>query len=295
MQYLVLGASGYIGSYLYNRLKSDGKKVWGTRYQNQNEDTYLHFNIIDDDIGCVLRHLNGEEATVFFCIGKANIDWCYKNYEQAYQINVLKTKELIHEMVSQGMHVIFFSTDCVFDGKDGNYTEKSKTHGINRYGAMKADMEQYLSQYEPEVCIYRISKVVGVERTKQNIFYEWECQANAGLIRCIKDNYLSFVSIEDLYQACLLAAERKLCGLYNIAADIAYSRAELAELFCRKLEITDVNILDYDIQEFGFKDFRPLNTSLNNQKFRRKTGYEFISMDHAIDHYIRRYYSVTCG
>lgn len=71
-----------------------------------------------------------------------------------------------------------------------------------------------------------------------------------------------FVCIEDIYQACLIAAEKKLHGLYNIAGGQAYSRAGLAEVFYRKLDVTDIDIdiRECDLQEFGFKDKRPLKS-----------------------------------
>lgn len=67
-------------------------------------------------------------------------------------------------MIQEGFHVIYFSSGNVFDGESGNYTEESQTNPINKYGSMKAQMEQYLLKCEPEVCILRISKVVSMNR-----------------------------------------------------------------------------------------------------------------------------------
>lgn len=287
MQYLVLGASGYIGSYLYKRLKQDREKVIGTRNSHQDSDLYVCFDILKDHFDDINSLIDDKEKIAVFCIGQSNINYCYENYAQAYQINVVKTKEWIHELAQSGFQVLFFSTDCVFDGLEGNYTECSKTHAVNQYGMMKEEMEHYLLDSEPEVCIFRISKVVSTERIKQNVLYEWECQCENGKqIKCMKGNYLSFISMEDIYQACRIASERNMHGLYNIAGDHVFSRADLARLFCKKWGFRSADIAEYDVAEFGFKDCRPLNTSMSNLKFKKETGFAFTPISQVIDQYI---------
>ncbi len=289
MQYLILGANGYIGAFLYCRLKMDGKTVTGTGHIHNSSDEYLFFDILKDNIQNVIHKMDvrDKEKTAIVCIAQPNISLCYDNYNLSYEINVVKTKELIRCLREHEFHVIFFSTDNVFDGKEGAYTEESKTHAINKYGMMKAEMEQYLTESEPDVCIFRISKVVSTERLKQNILLEWENQCREGIVRCIKGNRLSFVAAEDIYQSCLIAAQRKLRGIYHIAGDQAYSRAELAELFFKKAGNISAQIQECSVQEFSFTDGRPLDISMNNMKFKRETDYQFTSMGTVIDEYLK--------
>ena len=44
MQYVIFGASGYIGSYLYQRLKEEGKKVLGTKSSGVGS-SFISFDI----------------------------------------------------------------------------------------------------------------------------------------------------------------------------------------------------------------------------------------------------------
>lgn len=286
MKYFVLGATGYIGSYLYHRLERDGYYVVGTS-RNTADDKLLFFDIKNGNINSFLRGTDKNEKKVaIVCIAVSNINRCHEDHDEAYDINVVKTKKLIHTLLENGFQVIYFSSDNVFDGVSGYYTEESQTNPINDYGSMKAQMERYLLQYEPEVCILRISKVVSMKKEKQNVFTEWLEQIENGYIRCIKGSCLSFVCIEDIYQVCLIAAKKCLHGLYNIAGDKAYSRAELAEEFYRRMGVTDVDIREYDLQAFSFKDKRPLNVSMNNQKFKNETGYQFMKMETVIEKFV---------
>lgn len=287
MQYFILGSTGYIGSYLYKRLKNDGYNVVGTS-RRAVDDELIHYDIQSSSIERLLEKADNKESKVaIICIAESNINRCYENYEEAYDVNVVKTKKLMNQLSENGFHVIYFSSDNVFDGKSGDYTENSQTHPINKYGRMKVEMEQYIMKNMPKSCIFRIPKVVSIYREKQNVFTEWLEQMQAHNIRCIKGNIISFVCIEDLYQACLIAAKNMMQGLYNIAGDQAYSRAQLAEMFYKELRILDVDIRECGVEEFQFKDNRPLNTSMSNIKFRSETGYQFMSMSTVIKGFMR--------
>ena len=283
MQYVIFGANGYIGLYLYRRLVDDNYCVFGTSHKKQEEGALFFYDIQKSTINHILEKMdNGEDRTAIICIAEPKIDSCFENYKQAYDINVIKTKELMHQLSQEGFHSIYFSTDNVFDGKKGNYTEESPTNPINKYGMMKAEMEKYILEEEPSACILRISKVVSAYKAKQNIFTEWMNQIETGIVQCISGNYLSFVSIEDIYQVCLIVAKKKLQGLYNIVGDEKYSRAELAHKLFNVVGAREVVIEECELDKFVFKDGRPLNISMSNLKFKTETGYQFMSMDEVI-------------
>lgn len=312
MQYVVFGATGYIGSYLFGQLQKDGIPVLGTgRVQACGENQafssgskpprsgdgkvgMIRYDISKDAPAGVLSSLslasgreNSAGRTAIVCIAESNIDRCLERYSEAYLVNVTRTKELIHALSEEGFRVIFFSSDNVFDGKQGNYTEESERSPVNQYGRMKKEMEDYLLSHEPEVCILRIPKVVSALCTRQNVFSEWVEGIKAGSIRCVKGSRLSFVSVEDIYQACRIAAETGMKGLYQIAGDRAYSRAELARMLYRRMNVDTVEILEWDVEEFPFKDKRPLDLSMSNARFRQETGYRFEPMESVIDRYVK--------
>lgn len=287
MQFVIFGASGFIGSFLYRQMKEDRKNVIGTHYKKKICSDYIKYDILKDCMPKEVCKIQDRDKTAIVCIAQSNIGYCYENRSQAYFINVSKTKELIHELTKCGFHVIFFSTDNVFDGRQGNYTEESSTNGINQYGMMKAEMEGYILEKEPGVCIFRISKTVSTGTEKQNILSELEQQSQKECVWCVRGNRLSFVAMEDIYQACLIASQKKLTGLYQIAGDKSYSRFEFAKLFYNKIGNNLVNLKECSAEELHLKDGRPLDISMSNAKFKRETGYQFIPMDSVIDEYLK--------
>lgn len=288
MQYVIVGADGYLGSYLYKRLLEDGHDVIGTGHRRPNCMELVYYDILKSDIGNIVANLKDDDWTGIICIAEPNIDKCYMDYKRAYDINVIAIKKLICEMQQRNAKILFFSSDNVFDGTRGNYTEKDMTNPINAYGKMKEEMEQYLLDKQ-DTCVFRLSRVVSIRPLRQNVFFEWETQLKRNeTIKCIRQNYNSFVWDEDIYQACLIFSQKKMSGLYNVAGDIALTRKELAQKFFSYLGQDDVNIVECSLDEFGFKDKRPLNVGMDNTKFRESTDYSFTSMESMIAEYVKQ-------
>lgn len=286
MQYLILGANGYIGSYLYNRMTMEGIDVIGTGHSSKGSENLLSFDLLKDSISDVSRLITDKEKTAIFCIAQSNIDRCKREYELSRQINVLSAKKTIRELMQEQFHLIYFSTDNVFDGIKGNYTEQDKTNAINEYGKMKEEMEHFLMEEYPETCIMRLPKVVKTSADGKNLFSEWVKCTEKGEALCIRDNYLSLVTIEDLYQACMILSNSNMRGLYHVAGDERCSRAEIARKFFDKLGDAKTNIRECDLKEFPFYDKRPLNIGLCNSKFKKETGYQFMSLDEVFNGYV---------
>lgn len=288
MQYAVFGATGYIGSHIFRQLKQDGRYVIGTsRHECSIEDGMVFYDILrNDTIDNVMLKISDVDRVAIVCIANPKINSCAENYDDAYMVNVTRTKELLNTLSMWGFKIIFFSSEHVFNGRHGNYNENSERNPVNSYGMMKKEVEDYLLSHEMEACILRLSKTVSILREKQNILSEWTDRIENGSIRCVKGKKFSFVNVDDIYRACLIAAEKKMSGLYNIAGDRAYSLSELARMLYIKLGVDKVDVQECDAKEF-YSDGMPLDTSMDNTKFKAETGSVFESMDSVIDRYIK--------
>lgn len=287
MKYLILGASSYIGGYIYDRMKENDIDVIGTQCHITSDKEYLSFNILKDKIDQILCDMSILPDAAVICIAQTNFDQCADDYDTAYAINVSYMKKLIDRLNAWKIKVIYISSDNVFDGKKGNYTEQDKTNAIGKYGMMKEEMEKYILEYIPNACILRIAKPVCERRAKRNLLTEWvNKRKEKAVIFCIKDNYMSFLAMEDVFKVCMLAVNKDLKGLYNIAGDNVYSRKELAVKFFNCLGDACLQIEERDLQEFGFKDIRPLNTSMSNQKLKTEMNYHFIPIEEVIRAYV---------
>lgn len=290
MNILVVGASGYIGEYIFNKYAASGDNVKALSRRELSGAAENDVKIFDmkniDNIKPVLSEFFQVEKNkkikstkhAIICAAQTSIDRCKNDKKAAYDINVIFTKKLLLCLKECGYHVIFCSSDNVFDGKSGNYSEKDSANPVNEYGKMKLEIERHIQEKYPEFCIVRLPKVIGRAGHKKDMLQEWENMAAAGKeIFCIRDNFFSPVHIEDVSKCFKIIMEREISGIYHVCGDKRYSRIELCKKFLAKIGLNAI-ITEKNLEDFNFADNRPLDTSMLNNKFCGETGYKFADL-----------------
>lgn len=288
MRYLVFGADGYIGSYLYGRLREDIYEVIGTSRIARINNGYIKFDILKDDAQKIVTIQKGEgKGIAIFCIAQSNIDKCYEDYRNAYTINVIKTKEIFKILCDYNYKIIFFSTDNVFDGRGENYSETSITNPLNDYGKMKEEMEKYLTKEIRNSCILRLPKVLDSRRNEGNLLSGLDRIKDGQTYKCIQGNIMSFLAMKDLYNILLTVINDDLTGIFHVCSDERISRKKLVEKFYSILHRDKVRIIECGINDIPFMEKRrPLNVGMSNKKIKDITGYKFLSIEEIIEDYL---------
>ena len=128
MNTIVIGASGKIGKYYFNNKKKDLLLT----YNKNKIKNGIKFNILTDKIETLVN--KNKIFKVVLLSSYSDPDYCIKNKKRSKLLNVTKTKKIISYFIKKNIYFIFFSTEFVFDGNKGDYTELSKTNPINLYG-----------------------------------------------------------------------------------------------------------------------------------------------------------------
>ena len=89
------------------------------------------------------------------------VDECETEQWQAYLTNVEGTITMLLNAEEQKSFFLFVSTDFVFDGETGTYTEADIPNPVNFYGKTKAEAEDAVKEYDYEWAIVRTSLVYG--------------------------------------------------------------------------------------------------------------------------------------
>jgi dTDP-4-dehydrorhamnose reductase len=278
---LVFGGSGYIGQRLCEYLSRKNELLAGTYFHSSKKGLH-YFDLEDPDITKLDVDLNKANYAII-CSAMTNIDQCKADQRKSYKINVDGTKKLIEQLFQKNIFPIFFSSDHVFDGKKGNYSESDKTCPCTVYGSHKAIIENFLLNTRKPFLIARLSKIFGLILSDKTILTSWAEQfKNDETVRCATDQRLSFTYAGDLMEVLDLAMEKKLCGLYNMASPESFSRFELATMLKSQLNIKSGKIVPCSINDFNFLDSRSLDTSLNCKKIIKATGFKFSKMEGCI-------------
>ena len=169
MKALVLGTEGMLGHKMLQALRSRFEKVGGTILGRRDEPWYAKIPLFSGEH--VIESVNAmntpalestlaglEPEVIVNCVG------IIKQREEAraalpsIAINSLLPHQLAHWAAKWGGRVIHFSTDCVFDGTRGGYTEDSPSDAEDLYGKSK-----YLGEVASKNALTLRTSIIGRE------------------------------------------------------------------------------------------------------------------------------------
>lgn len=285
MQILIIGASGYLGRHVYKYFKNRYTEVIGTYLNHQVDSSMIQFDMNKDDINNIGLREKDKNKFAVICAAETRWDICKVNEDESYQTNVSSTIDLIEKLKQMNYYIVFCSSDAVYAGTTGNYKEKDAVVPVNEYAKMKLQVEQYITENCPDVCIFRLSKLIGDINSPKDMFSEWKRMALGKKdIYCIKGNCFSPVYVDDVVKCIEIAFNNRISGIYNICGDVTYSRADLCKAFLKVLGLTS-NVYEKSESEFGFLSKRSMNVGMDNRKAKETLQYSFTSMEEVFMRY----------
>lgn len=190
---LILGASGFIGSYLVECLTSSGHSVTGT-YYNHPKPKLEALNILNSE------QLNKTMVRVcpdlvIFLSGTKEVSRCERDVEYAIDLNIQAVRNYLLTCNSLGIYpeTLYFSTDYVFDGIKGHYSNTDPVGAKTIYGMTNILAERLFQASECPTLILRVSAVMG----RRGGFFRWleESLQNNKQISLFDNTYFSPTSI----------------------------------------------------------------------------------------------------
>ena len=158
---LVTGANGYLGSNLRIFLNGAGYDIYGVTSKETTEEKIYRLNM--NDYGEILRILGSVKPdVVVHTAALSSLSECEKNPELAMKVNV-QTRNLIDAILKtdQNAKFVFLSSDYVFDGQRGNYSEEDDINPQTVYGKTKALSETDIKARMENFLICRTANVYG--------------------------------------------------------------------------------------------------------------------------------------
>jgi len=168
------------------------------------------------------------------CSGYTAVDRAEDEQEKAEKLNVHAVENLGQLAKENGVKLIHFSTDYVFDGKDcAPYSEEANAEPLSTYGQTKRRGEEKLMTLNPEACIIRSSWVFGFEgnhfvQTMVHLMKQHET------LRVVSDQKGRPTFCEDLARAALDLLDHQ--GIYHFANSGETTWLEFAEEILKHLQ-----------------------------------------------------------
>lgn len=231
MNIIGTGLSGLVGSRVVELLEPE------FRFENLSLET--GFDITQKD--SVMNRITGSQAAwVFHFAAVTDLDCAEKERELgkeslAWRVNVEGTRYVVEATRASGKHILYLSTDFVFDGHGGPYTEESVPNPQSWYAVTKYEGEKLVTALGVNGLILRIAfpyraNAVGRPDFTHRIMRELQC--SEGIV-APSDQLFTPTYIDDVARVIRVLVRNNASGVYHAVGSQALSPYEAARLIAQ--------------------------------------------------------------
>lgn len=274
MKILILGGDGMLG----HQLLMD----WQSRYHvrvtlRQDETTYRLYGLFDKENSYFNVDVNQLEKlqqimmdfspdVVINAVGVIKQRPFAKDALPNIQINALLPHQLAQICEKHQARLIHFSTDCIFSGKKGQYSQNDPSDAEDFYGKSK-----YLGELPYSHCVTIRSSIIGLELSRKASLIEWFL-AQTGTIKGFTRAIYTGITTQEMARLIehILLNLPTLSGVWQVTSE-SINKYDLLMKLNSYLERNDITIIPENIFV--------CDRSLNGEEFYNLTGYKVSNWD----------------
>jgi dTDP-4-dehydrorhamnose reductase len=221
-----------------------------------------------------------------------DVDACEEQPDAAFEVNAISVGYLASAAKATGAFLVQVSTDGVFDGKKGHYSEDDTPNPINQYGLSKLKGEQAATNAGAgNWSIARASVVYGWGRPHRPnaATYVYRKLSKAENVSMVTDIYSTPTLNSNLARMLLDIAQLKLPGIIHTAGTTRLSRFDFALRLAETLQLDSSLIFPVKAQTMNWKARRPADSSLNVSKASQNLSNRPLDIDNALELLLEEY------
>lgn len=258
---LIIG-KGFLGSYLAQEASSKFDVVCTQLRPTQSDVKTL--DVTDfEQVKKIISSLNPDY--VVNCSVRGDVDNLQNNRELAYAVNSQGPKNIATACQEGKIRLVHVSTDSIFDGKRGNYTEKDTPNPINVYAESKLSGELQVSNTAEDYVIAR-TNFYGIDH-RQRYFFNWILNSlkEKKEINGFTDVIFSPLDVSTLAKMITELLQTRYTGILHLSSGNPVSKYDFIIKVAELLGCTTENIHASSIDDVKMNSPRPKNTSLDNK------------------------------
>lgn len=267
---LVTGGGGFVAGSVI----AQGAAAWDVHALTRKESlpsregvAWHRVDVLDDGALCEAFERIRPSA-VIHTAAIADIDFCENHPGTARRVNVALTRSLLDLCAGSGTKMIFLSTDNVFDGERGLYTEEDEPKPVNFYGGTKVEAERLVAAAGGHV-IGRVCLVMGLPMIGEgnSFLAKMIPELKAGRrVTVPGEEVRTPVDVVTLGAALLELAGGEHTGIFHLAGNDRMNRFEMAQRIARHLGHSTDLIASAEPKAIPGRAPRPRDVSLKNAK-----------------------------
>ena len=287
---LITGSNGLLGQKLVHKLRVDElvELIATSKGENRiSEKTGYNYISLDVTKKEALEKviLSEKPNVIINTAAMTNVDACEDKKQECDALNIDAVKYLTDVSCQIDAHLIHISTDFIFDGENGPYSEDDVPNPLSYYGLSKLKSETILLESFCRWTVLRTIIVFGVAEnlSKGNIvLWAKEVLEKGETLNIIDDQFRSPTLAEDLADACILSFQKKKYGVYNASGKDIMSIYEIVERIAKYYNYSTKNFNKISTSTLNQIATRPLKTGFVLTKAINELGYNPHSFDECL-------------
>jgi len=265
---LITGGSGFLGSELSRKALEAGYRVWATWFNNPLPEVQ-GIRAVPLDI----RLRNEVSGLVDRISPEVVIHTAYKQNDRAVTFDGTVFLAEACRKSARPPFFIFLSSDLVFDGAKGAYTEDDEPRPVMDYGKDKYDAEKIVRDLLPHALIVRASLMYDLVRVPVHLRSAVEALRQGRAVVFFEDEYRSPILVDELAGSIIKLAGIRLGGVLHIAGADRVNRWSFGIELLRMLGYSTQGVSPGSAKDMGMK--RPLDCSLDSSRAESILGMRF--------------------
>jgi dTDP-4-dehydrorhamnose reductase len=283
---LVVGANGMLGQSACSFFsKQSGVQLLASSVEEKTKINGIEYIKCDFTVREKIKKVIFDFYPDFIINAAAftNVDLSETERETAWKVNVKGVEYLAEACRVIDAHLIHISSDYIFDGKNGPYTEKAKPNPLCYYARTKLASENAIKISGALNTILRTNVLYGSANCKTD-FVRWVINSlqNSKQIRIVTDQINNPTFVDDLVQAISKVIEYRKQGTYNIGGKEFLSRYDFAKKIADVFELGKTFITPITTKELNQPAKRPLKSGLITLKAETELGYKPYSINESL-------------
>lgn len=284
---LVTGASGLLGS---NFLLTAARKYPGIKWLGVSKIHAMQIpgaNHVRCDLAdelSLLRLLDKvQPGIIFHFAAPTNVDWCEEHPHETHQQIKLVSARMAAWCQAGRSKLVYLSTDSVFDGRTGHYTEDDPPHPLNVYASCKLMAERAVANAVEDHLIVR-GNIFGWNAQEKVSIAEWFLHkfATEGQAPGFTDSIFAPLLVNTLTSYLISMVALGLRGTWHAACAKPLSKYEFGLLLAHHEGLRSASVRPTLSIAARFKGPRPLNSSLNASRLEQRFGHAMSSIEDEI-------------
>jgi len=291
MRILITGASGLLGLNLALEIAGQHTVFGQVNRHDLHTDA---FTVLKADLlepGAVGRLLSETRPDwVIHCAALADLERCEKNPGLAWELNTEIPRNLADQCRKGGARLVHISTDAVFDGQTGGYSEDDPPNPLSTYAKTKLNAEYAIADAYPEAIITRVN-LFGWSLTGQRSLAEFFFNnlSTATPVMGFTDVFFCPLLVNDLADIFVSMLEKELSGLYHVLSRDNISKYAFGVAIARKFNLDADLIKPISVSESGLTAARSPKLILKVDKLNHDLGKVLPRVSTGIDRFYTLY------